>query len=157
MSGNSSRKPLIIVGVCAAVAVLVLVFGVSCGGGNDARARDWQDSFSDSAKGEALTAADLEASGGTCTADGTQLLVAGSCVFVVKEFGGALGLGPPTKRANLVPQQAVVIQLFVQGTRIEQDVDPGKAVPLTFGTAGGRLGVTCLSVGSCTLQLTEQS
>lgn len=157
MSSNTSRKPLLIVGACAAAAVLVLVFGVSCGGGNDAGAKDWQDAFTDSARGAALTGDDLQASGGTCAADGAQLLVTGSCMFVVKDFGGALGLGPPTKRATLVPQQAVVIELYVQGTRIEQDVDPGKDVPLTFGTSGGQLGVTCLSAGGCTLRLMEQS
>lgn len=157
MSSKANRKPLLIVGACAAAAVLVLVFGVSCGGGNDAGAKSWQDAFADSARGAPLTAADLDASGGTCTADGTQLLVTGSCLFVMKDFGGALGLGPPTKRATLVPQQAVVIELFVQGTRIEQDVDPGKDVPLTFGTSGGQLRVTCLAVGGCTLRLMEQS
>lgn len=155
MSGNGSRKPLLIVGACAVAAVLVLVFGVSCGGGNGAGAKGWQDALARSAEGAPLTAADLEASGGTCTAAGMQLLVTGSCMFVVKEFGGGLVPGSPTKRATLVPQQKVTIELFVQGTRIEQDVDPGKDVPLTFGTAGGRLGVTCLSVGGCILQLLE--
>lgn len=156
MSGSGSRKPLLVVGVCAVIAVLVLVLGVSCGGGNDAGARGWQESLAGPAGNIAadLTVEDLEISGGRCTASDTQLLVTGSCMFEVKEFGGALGLGPSTKRGMLVAQQAVSVELFVQGTRIEQDVEPGKEISLTFGTSGGRLGVTCLSVSGCTLQLT---
>jgi hypothetical protein len=102
-----------------------------------------------------LTAADLKAGGDNCTVSESRLLVSGSCVFVVKDFGAAFGLGPPTKRGTLVPQQDVAIELFVQGSRIEQDIEAGKDIPLTFGTSGGRLGVTCLSVGGCTLQLME--
>lgn len=98
---------------------------------------------------------DLEASGGNCTAAESLLTVTGACVFVVQDFGAAFGLGPPTKRGTLVPQQDVAIELSVQGSRIEQDIEAGKQIPLTFGTSGGRLGVTCLSVGGCTLQLME--
>lgn len=158
MSGSGSRKPLIVVGVCAVIAVLVLVFGVSCGNdGNDDghAAKDWQKSFSGAAGGAELTVADLETSGGNCTAAESLLQVTGTCTFVVQDFGAAFGLGPPTKRGTLVPQQDVAIELFVQGSRIEQDIEAGKKIPLTFGTSGGRLGVTCLSVGGCTLQLME--
>lgn len=154
MSGAAGKRPVIIVAVCAAVAVTVLLVGVSCGGGNRPGARDWQDSFAGAAQGSSLTAGDLEGSSG-CTATGRQLLVAGSCAFLIKPFGGAFGLGPPTKRATLVPQQAIDIEVVVEGTRIGQHVDPGKTVPLTFGKSGGRLGVTCLSAGGCAVQLLE--
>ncbi|MEE2524074.1 hypothetical protein V1639_15130 [Pseudarthrobacter sp. J75] len=158
MSGSESRKPLIVVGVCAVIAVLVLVSGVSCGGGNDDdgdAAKEWQQSFSGVAGGAELMIADLEVNGGNCTAAESLLKVTGTCVFVVRDFGAAFGLGPPTKRGTLVPQQDVAIELFVQDSRIEQDVEAGEEIPLTFGTSGGRLGVTCPSVGGCTLQLME--
>lgn len=157
MSGSESRKPLVVVGVCAVVAVLVLVFGVSCGNDDDDgdAAKEWQKSFSGAAAGADLMITDLEASGGNCTAAESLLTVTGACVFVVQDFGAAFGLGPPTKRGTLVPQQDVAIELSVQGSRIEQDIEAGKQIPLTFGTSGGRLGVTCLSVGGCTLQLME--
>ncbi|UZX04933.1 hypothetical protein F8G81_21790 [Arthrobacter sp. CDRTa11] len=158
MSGSESRKPLLVVGVCAVIAVLVLVLGVSCGSGDDgdgAAAKEWQESFGEAAGGADLTAGDLKAGGDNCTVSESRLIVSGSCVFVVKDFGAAFGLGPPTKRGTLVPQQDVAIELLVQGSRIEQDIEAGKDIPLTFGTSGGRLGVTCLSVGGCTLQLME--
>lgn len=160
MSGSESRKPLIVIGVCAVIAVLVLVFGVSCGNDGDGdgdgdAAKEWQKSFGGAAGGEELTVADLEAPGGNCTASDSRLLVTGTCTFVVQDFGAAFGLGPPTKRGTLIPQEDVAIELFVQGSRIEQDIEAGKEIPLTFGTSGGRLGVTCLSVGGCTLQLME--
>lgn len=160
MSGSESRKPLIVIGVCAVIAVLVLVFGVSCGNDGDGdgdgdAAKEWQKSFGGAAGGAELMMADLEATGGSCTADGSLLLVTGTCVFVVQDFGAAFGLGPPTKRGTLIPQEDVAIELFIQGSRIEQDIEAGKEIPLTFGTSGGRLGVTCLSVGGCTLQLME--
>lgn len=150
---NGNRKPFLVVAVCAAAALLVLVTGVSCSGQNDAGAKRWQDSLADFARGGPLTMADLELTTGTCTVEGARLKVTGSCAFEVKEFSGPLGLGPPTKRATLVPQEAVVVDLLVQGTRINQDVKPGKDVPLTFGTSGGEFRITCPSLSGCTLQL----
>lgn len=155
MSGSGERRPIVIVIACAVLAALILVFGVSCGGANDAAAKDWQKSFTSLAKGAPLRGEDLAGSNEQCQAAGTQLLVTGSCIFQVREFGGALGLGPPTKRAVMVPQKAVAIELFVEGTRIEQDADAGDQVELTFGKSGGRLAITCPSVGGCALQLQE--
>ena len=152
-SGN--RKPIIVVVACAVVAALVLVFGVSCGGGNDAAAPGWQSGFAGAAKGGKLTTADLAPAGGSCSASGGQLAVAGSCTFTVREFGGLFSFGPPTKRARLLPQQSVEVTLSVEGTRTEQSADPGDTVELTFGTSGGSLGIRCLVPGGCVLQLVE--
>ncbi|MGM7776939.1 hypothetical protein ACSVHC_13135 [Arthrobacter sp. KNU-44] len=150
---DENRKPLIVVIVCAMTAVLVLVFGVSCGGGNNNAAASWQSGFSQAAKGATLTASDLVGAGGQCSAAGTQLLVVGSCIFEVKKFGGLFDLGSPTKRARLAPQQAVTVTLLVEGTRTEQDVSSGDTVSLTFGTSGGQLGIACRVVGTCALKL----
>ena len=155
MSGSGNRRPIIIVIVCAVLALLILILGASCGGTNDSAAKEWQESFAKAAKGAPLTAGDLDGASGQCVAEGTQLVVAGSCTFQVREFGGSLGLGPPTKRAILVPQTAVRIELFVEGTRIEQDAGAGDQVQLTFGNSGGRLGITCPSLEGCALQLQE--
>lgn len=153
---KENRTPIIVVVACGVIAILVLVFGVSCGGGNNDAATDWQGGFSDAAKGGRLTASDLSVQGGSCSASDTQLVVSGACVFSVKEFGGGLFyFGPPTKRARLAPQQAVTISLLVQGTRAEQDSGPGKTVDLTFGTSGGQLGVACRVIGPCLLQLQD--
>src|SRR5881409_2720026 len=105
---DENRRPIIIAIICGVIAVAVLVFGVSCGRGNDAAAKDWQGFFADAAKGGRITAADLSSSGG-CSAGGSQLVVAGSCSFTVKEFGGPFNLGAPTKRARLVPLQPVTV------------------------------------------------
>jgi hypothetical protein len=152
---DENRKPLIVVIVCGVIAVLVLVFGVSCGGGNNNAAASWQSGFSQAAKGATLTASDLVGPGGQCSAAATQLLVVGSCVFEVKKFGGLFDLGSPTKRARLAPQQAVTVTLLVEGTRTEQDVSAGDTVSLTFGTSGGQLGIACRVVGTCALKLLE--
>ena len=150
-----NRKPLITVVACGIIAALVLVFGVSCGGGNNNAAASWQSAFSQVAKGGNLTASDLVVPGGQCSASGAQLLVAGSCVFDVKKFGGLFNLGNPTKRARLAPQQAVTVTVVVEGSRIEQDVAGGDTVSLTFGTSGGQLGIACRVVGPCSLALLD--
>lgn len=152
---DENRKPIIAVVVCGVIAVLVLVFGVSCGGGNNNAAASWQAGFSQAAAGGTLKASDLVAPGGQCSAAATQLLVAGSCVFEVRKFGGPFDLGSPTKRAQLAPQQAVTVTLVVEGTRTEKDVSAGDTVSLTFGTSGGQLGITCRVVGTCALKLLE--
>ncbi|MCD4849621.1 hypothetical protein LN996_02220 [Arthrobacter sp. AK01] len=153
---KENRTPIMVVIACGVVAVLVLVFGVSCGGGNDDAAADWQGGFSGTAVAAKLTAADLSVQSGSCSASDTQLVVTGACVFEVKEFGGGwFSFGPPTKRARLAPQQLVRVSLFIQGTRAEQDSGPGKTVDVTFGTSGGQLGIACLAIGACVLQLQE--
>ncbi|MFJ4210268.1 hypothetical protein ACIPY2_17580 [Paenarthrobacter sp. NPDC089675] len=153
---KQNRTPIIVVAACGLIAVLVLVFGVSCGGGNNGAAGDWQAGFSGAAKGGRLGAADLSVVGGTCSVSDAQLVVTGACVLQVKEFGGGLFyFGPPTKRATLVPQQPVTVSLFIQGTRAEQDSGPGKTVDLTFGTSGGQLGITCRALGACLLLMQE--
>lgn len=153
---KENRTPILVVVACGVIAILVLVFGVSCGGGNNGAAPDWQGGFSGAGKGGRLTAADLSVAGGSCSASDTQLTVTGACVLDVKEFGGGLFyFGPPTKRARLAPQQPVTVSLFIQGTRAEQDSGPGKTVDLTFGTSGGQLGITCRAVGACVLALQE--
>jgi hypothetical protein len=150
------RTPVTVVIACGVIAILVLVFGVSCGGGNDDAAADWQGGFSGSAVGAKLTAADLAVQSGSCTVSDTQLVVTGACVFEVKEFGGGLfSFGPPTKRAKLVPQQAVKVTLFLQGARAAQAADPGESVDVTFGTSGGELGITCVGLAACALLLQE--
>ncbi|MCX2748497.1 hypothetical protein OOZ51_11815 [Arthrobacter sp. MI7-26] len=152
---DENRKPIIAVVLCGVIAVLVLVFGVSCGGGNNNAAATWQAGFSQAAKGGILASSDLMSPGGQCSAAATQLLVAGSCIFEVRKFGGPFDLGSPTKRARLAPQQAVTVTLVVEGTRTEQDVTAGDTVSLTFGTSGGQLGITCRVVGTCALKLLE--
>jgi len=155
---DENRKPIIVVVSCGVIAILVLVFGVSCGGGNDDAAADWQSGFPGTALAAKLTAADLSVAGGSCSVSDTQLVVTGTCLFDVKEFGGGLfSFGPPTKRARLVPQHPVTVSLFVQGTRAQQDSGPGKTVDVTFGTAGGQLGIACLALEPCVLQLQEAS
>ncbi|MCT9870856.1 hypothetical protein [Paenarthrobacter aurescens] len=151
---KENRTPILVVIACGVIAVLVLVFGVSCGGGNDDAAADWQGSFSGTSVAAKLTAADLSLQSGSCSASDTQLVVTGACVLNVKEFGGGLfDFGPPTKRARLAPQQPVTVALFVQGTRAEQAADPGETVDITFGTAGGQLGIACRVIGACVLQI----
>jgi hypothetical protein len=153
---KENRTPILLVIACGVIALLVLVFGVSCGNGNNDAARDWQGGFSGAAAGAKLTAADLSARGGSCSASDIQLVVTGACVFDVKEFGGGLFyFGPPTKRARLAPQQAVTVSLLVQGTRAEQNSGPGKTVDLTFGTSGGQLGIVCPGLGTCVLLIQE--
>lgn len=152
---EENRKPIIAVVLLGIIAVLVLVFGVSCGDGNDDAAADWQESFADAAKGGRLVGEDLVSTGAACSASGSQLVVKGSCAFEVKEFRGLFPVGPPTKRAGLVPLQAVTVGLQVEGTRTEHTVSPGERMDLTFGTSGGRLTVTCPAVGNCVLQLLE--
>lgn len=153
---KENRTPLLVVIACGVIAILVLVFGVSCGGGNNNAAQDWQAGISGAAGGARLTAADFTVTDGSCTVSDAQLVVTGGCVLTVKEFGGGVFyFGPPTKRAKLAPQQPVTVVLFLQGTRAEQESGPGKTVDLTFGTSGGELGITCRTIGACALQLVE--
>jgi hypothetical protein len=152
---EENRKPLIILIACAVVAALVLVLGASCSGSNNGAAPRWQSNFSGIAAGGTLTTAELAPAGGSCSASGGQLTVAGSCTFTVRGFGGPFDFGPPTKRARMVPQQAVVVTLEVEGTRTEQAAEAGRSVDLTFGTSGGSLGILCGLPGTCVLQLLE--
>jgi hypothetical protein len=152
---ESNRKPIVVVVAVGAIAVLVLVIGVSCGGGNDSAAPQWQKTFAGLAKGTRLVADDLKPLGNHCSAAGSQLVVQGSCTFVVAKFGGLFELGPPTKRARLVSEQPVAVTLHVEGTQAEQELSAGKGIDLTFGTSGGRLSIACGVAGSCVLQLLE--
>ncbi|MCA4135432.1 hypothetical protein [Arthrobacter sp. M4] len=152
---QENRRPIIIAIVCAVIAIAVLVFGVSCGGGNNAAAKDWQGFFSGAGKGGRITVADLAVNGGSCSASAAQLVVAGSCTFGIKEFGGLFNFGPPTKRARLRPLQPVTVSLLVEGTKTQQDATVGDSVDLTFGTSGGQFTVVCRTVGNCVIQLLD--
>jgi hypothetical protein len=152
---RENRRPIVIAVVCAVVALALLALTVGFGGHNNAAGQDWQHSIAGVVAGGRLTASDLSATGGPCSATGSTLEVTGTCTFTVKDFGGAFNLGAPTKRARLRPAQPVNVSVLVEGTRITQNVSAGDSVNLTFGTSGGELTVACPPLGTCVLELVD--
>ncbi|MDH6236127.1 hypothetical protein [Cryobacterium sp. CG_9.6] len=153
---ESNRKPLIIAGIVAGVAVLVCVVGVGFGGGNQSADQSLQTRLTGIGPVAVLTTADLILTSGRCAIAGQQIAVAQQCTFSIAEFGGSFDLGPVTKRGTLTVITApanVTVGMTLQGVDASQEVEPGKSTDLTVGRAGGSLTLTCPGLDPCQLQL----
>ncbi|EMY35864.1 hypothetical protein D477_002231 [Arthrobacter crystallopoietes BAB-32] len=150
---TGNRKPLIFVAVLAVVAIAVFALGAGFGGRGSGGAAGWQDRFAGFRLGSDLTMAELRPTGGSCRTDANRIVVTGSCVLSVAEFGGPFSF-EATKQASFVPASPVEITLAVEGTSATQEVDPGCQVNTVFGRSGGSLAISCRGfVPECVVQL----
>ncbi len=151
------RKPLVIAGVAAAVVVLVFLGGAALGAG-DSDGSGWRDRLDGLAGGRTLTSEDLDRIGGdSCELEGATLAFLGGCRFAVGEAGGLLGVGAPTRSADLanVGPAAVRLAMEVQGRWIPPSgsptadgapsIKPGQESTVTYGPSGGELVLHCTS------------
>jgi hypothetical protein len=152
---GESRRPLVVLAVVGALAVLVFVLGVGAGaGGDDGGSGGWPDRLRDLVDGEDLTTADLVLTGGSCSVDGQVITFAGSCTFEVPASGGRLSLGAPTRRATLAVGGAPVgVAIVIEDQEIAVEMDAGEQQDLTFGRSGGRLALGCLGLSGCAVAL----
>lgn len=153
----TDRKPLIVLGVLALVAILLFVLGVF-GAGRGASAGGMPDWASPSrSTGDRLTVADLQGSA-SCDFEDATISFAGTCVVQVREITGGLPWERVTRRAILTAgPQTVLLTLTLAGKTLRTDLDPGDNVRLTYTREGGTLGLTCLAVGGCVVILTEDA
>ena len=99
---------------------------------------------------------DLSVVEGVCDLGESVIVVTGSCRLAVAGFGGGLDLGAAVKHGDLVAVSGpVAVQVRVEGTQISQDLAQDDRAPLTFGTEGGALRLTCLGIAvtACSTEL----
>ena len=150
MSGEN-RRPVIIAIVCASLAALVLVVGIGFGGRGSAAGFDWGGFLGRFAPQSTLDTCDLTVVDGACDLRESVIVVSGSCRLAVAGFGGGLDLGAAVKRGDLVAVGGPVeVQVRVEGTQMSQDLAQDDRSPLTFGTDGGALRLTCLGIATAT-------
>jgi hypothetical protein len=156
----ADRKPLIVLGVLALVAILLFVFGVF-GAGRGKTATGMPEWASPSrSRGDQLTGADLEVSS-SCNLEGATISFTGTCVAQVRKINGGLPWERVTRRAILIAgPQPVILTLTIRVEKektLRTDLDPGDNVRLTYTREGGTLGLTCLAVGGCVVVLAEDT
>lgn len=150
MVSAENRKPLIILGLCCLVAVLVLVLGVGLGRRGNKGGSTWQSRLSSLVAPAALRPGDLTLTSGACAVTGAKITVTGDCTLAIPPHGGAFSVKGVTRQSRLaVGGFPVEIAVDVGGRRIAQTVKPGDdPVRLTFGRDGGTLHLRCL-FGTC--------
>lgn len=153
---SSDRKPIVIAIILVVVAIVILVVGIAlpANGRSPGQLMTLLKSFG---AAPTLTAEDVVVTGPSCTFGAKSVTLTGECVITVTKFGGGLYLGPAVKSAHLTPVgYPLAMTLRVQGTVVEQQLDPGKRASLTFGTGGGSVHLTCLApaAASCVITLT---
>jgi hypothetical protein len=147
------RKPLVVLGVLALVAIALYLTGVlgpSRGGAGGA----WPQWASPKlSAGDPLTPADLRG-GPSCDIGGTTIAFVGGCVVQVREITGGLPWEKATRRAILtVGPQPVSLTVTLAGKTLRDDLDPGDDVRLTYTREGGTFALACAAVGGCTVVL----
>jgi hypothetical protein len=153
---DENRKPILIAIVVACVAVLVLVVGIGFGIGvrSDTADPTWRERLAGIGAGAPLTPRDLLLTSGSCTVAESMITVRGACAFSVDEFGGAFGLGPPTKKAGLTPVGGPIrVSTEIEGATVTRDVPAGERVEVIIGRGGGSLALTCLFLPPCQVAL----
>ncbi len=149
------RKPLILLGVLALLAIALYLFGF-VGAGRDGDADPWPEWAAPGfAAGDQLRPSDLRGSA-SCGFDGTEITFSGSCRVDVVEVAGGLPWQAATRRATLtVVGQPVALQVTLAGKELRTDLDPGDRVRLTYTREGGRLSLGCGSPTGCMVVLSE--
>jgi hypothetical protein len=153
---DDNRKPILIAIVCACVAVLLLAGGIGAGFGarSDTADRSWQKNLAGIGAGARLTPRDLLLTSGSCTVAESVITVRGTCQFSIDAFGGAFGLGPPTKKAELTPVGGPVsVSTEIEGATVAREVPAGEKVEVVLGRGGGTLALTCGFLSPCQLGL----
>jgi hypothetical protein len=147
---SENRKPLLILALCAVVAILLLVLGVGLGQRGGGGTDSWQRRFEDTVAPEVLRPADLSVTSGSCSVEDDRIAVTGECTIKVLASGGRFSLKDVTRQAKLsVAGFPVVVTVVLGERRIAQTVDPGDdPVSLTFGRDGGTLVLQC-GFGTC--------
>lgn len=150
---EGSRRPLVVLGILAVLAVALFGFGVAAGPrGADA---EWPDPFGSFRPGDALRPDELTVESGAC-AVGDEIAFTSGCVLAVAPVEGGWPWQRVTRTARLVAKEGPVrVSLVVQGEPLRTDLKPGKDVRLVFTADGGRLGLACLGLGGCRVALAE--
>ncbi len=156
------RKPLIVLGILALVAILLFVFGVF-GARRPVTESAWPQwatpSFS---SGDQLTTADLR-EGSSCQFAGQAITFTGVCQLEVRKVTGGFPWEKATRRAVLTAAgQAVGVTVTItldddNEKNMQTALDPGEDVRLTYTREGGKLGLACGTPGGCTVVLSKDA
>jgi hypothetical protein len=148
---SENRKPLLILALCAVVAVLLLVLGVGLGQRDGGGIGSWQRRFGDAVSPAVLRPTDLSITSGSCSAADDRITVTGGCTIEVPAVGSTFSIKEVTRQAKLsVAGFPVVVEVVLGERRIAQTVRPGDdPVSLTFGRDGGTLSLQCGGFGPC--------
>jgi len=153
----ADRKPLIVLGVLAVVAILLFVLG-AFGAGRGAAAGGmpgWASPHSSS--GDQLTSADLRGSS-ACDITGATITFVGGCAVEVAPVTGGFPWEKATRRAILTAgPQPVNLTVTLAGKTLRTDLDPGDDIRLTYTRDGGTFVLTCLSVSGCVVVLSKDA
>lgn len=157
----TDRKPLIVLGVLALVAIVLFVFGVlgpSRGGPAVSPAGAWPEWASPKrSAGDPLTVADLRGSS-SCDFTGSIISFVGACDVKVQPVTGGFPWEKATRRAILTAgPQAVNLTVTLAGKTLRTDLDPGDDVRLTYTRDGGTFLLTCLAATGCAVVLSEDA
>lgn len=153
----AERKPLIVLGVLAVVAIIVYLVAV-VGAGRDTAADPWPDwatpGFS---PGDPLTTDHLAGSSG-CGIDGPVITFTGVCRVEVSEITGGWPWQSATRRALLVVTAGPVdLGVTLAGKALRTGLDPGDDIRLTYTREGGDFALACANLAGCAVVLTEDS
>jgi hypothetical protein len=153
----ADRKPLIVLGVLALVAILLFVFG-AFGAGRGASSTGMPEWASPKrSSGDQLTAADLRGSPG-CDITGVTISFVGGCAVDVQSVTGGFPWEKATRRAILTAgPQPINLTVTLAGKTLRTDLDPGDDIRLTYTREGGTFVLTCLAVSGCVAVLSQDA
>ena len=157
MSSASPRRQVLVLAGIAVLVVALFAVGVLGGGRGDDGDGGWGDRLAGLAPVGALEREDLTPVSDCRVAADGGLSFSGSCRFEVAGRS-AFSFASPTRRGTLQAAAGpLTVQVTVQGTDVETDLDPGDTVDLTYGTDGGALTLRCRRVQPCLVTLGTES
>ncbi|MDQ7993022.1 MAG: hypothetical protein AAGC63_15565 [Propionicimonas sp.] len=152
----NDRRPLIVLGVLAVLAVLVFGFGVA-GAGRDGGSGWPEWATPDFSPGDPLTVADLSGDS-SCSIDGAAIAFSGVCRVEVKPVTGGWPWERATRRALLVVGAGPVdLGVTLAGKALRTDLDPGDDIRLTYTRDGGSFVLACVNPTGCAVTLVKDS
>lgn len=151
----TDRKPLVLLGVLAILAIAVFVVGAAGGGRDTVAWPEW--AAPQRSLGDPLIRADLRGSP-ACDFGGTTITFTGVCRVEVREVTGGWPWESATRRALLTAiGQPVELSVTLMGRQLRTGLDPGDRIRLTYTREGGSFVLGCGVPTGCVVALTEDS
>lgn len=152
MSGDD-RRPVVVAIVCAVVAVLFFATGAALGADGPSGAGQWRARLEKLRIGAPVTADDLLAIGPSCAVAEDRIVLSGSCLLRIEEFGGRFSFRATKNFRAEVVDGPVVARLEIRGAEIVHTVEPGEVVGFAVGRSGGFVRLECPGFDACRLRL----
>ena len=158
----ADNRPLIVVGVVGAIAVLVMVGGIALGDSNTVGDGGWRDRLAGLHNPASLSSQDFTLTTGSCQVAGAEIVVTGECTLTVGG-SGLFAFGSATRRATVTiptsptPVPPVAVRTVVENVTVARTMQPADTVDVVFGRSGGTLQLTCQDVPSCRVTLSSPS